>query len=314
MKQEFTRQEMLRVVGISPRTLRTWENLGLVEPAEVYSLPQLVALRALVRLRQARLPARKIQAAVHAVRRKLSEVRNPLTDLRLYSEGSRIRVQVGHQHMEPESGQLLLNFEQQEIERMVAIPSRPSSTDRQIALQRQQEAERWFLRGLELEQSGAPVAEAIEAYQKAVDYDPRLAAAHVNLGTIFFNARDWDRAAACYRRALEANPNYPLAHFNLANLYDETGQPEQALTHYQAALKLDPNYADAHYNLALLFQAGGHTLKAVRHWQRYLKLDPSSGWATIARRELAKLSSAVVIASPKVREVPVARSPRQNSF
>jgi tetratricopeptide (TPR) repeat protein len=301
MKQEFKREEALRYLGISERTLRSWERQGLVEPADLYTFPQIVAMRAVVRLREARLPSRRIQAALSAVRRKLLATDTPLTEFRLYSEGNRIRVQVGGQHMEPESGQLLLDFNQSEIERMVSIPARRAEEDRDRKLRNQQEAEKWFLRGVDLEAGGMRAEEAVKAYQKALELDPQLAAADVNLGTIYFTAQDWKKAEHHYRRAIEVNPDYPLAHFNLANLHDERGEQEQALAHYLAALKLDPNYADAHYNLALLYQASGSSLKAVRHWRTYLKLDPGSSWATIARRELAKLSSTVLVSSPTPR-------------
>lgn len=203
--------------------------------------------------------------------------------------------------MEPESGQLLLDFNQSEIERMVSIPARRAEEDRDRKLRNQQEAEKWFLRGVDLEAGGMRAEEAVKAYQKALELDPQLAAADVNLGTIYFTAQDWKKAEHHYRRVIEVNPDYPLAHFNLANLHDERGEQEQALAHYLAALKLDPNYADAHYNLALLYQASGSSLKAVRHWRTYLKLDPGSSWATIARRELTKLSSTVLVSSPTPR-------------
>ena len=50
-----------------------------------------------------------------------------------------------------------------------------------------------------------------------------------------------------------------------------------------------------HYNIALLFQATGQQLKAVHHWKTYLKLDPGSPWATIARRELARVYRDTVV-------------------
>jgi tetratricopeptide (TPR) repeat protein len=156
-------------------------------------------------------------------------------------------------------------------------------------------AEHWFQRGLELEQTGAPVAEVMEAYQKAVELDPTSAGALVNLGTIQFNARNWKAAERYYLDALQADPNYALAHFDLANLYDERGDRGKALEHYQSALRISPQYADAHYNLALLYQASNQPMTAVRHWTEYLRLDPGSHWSSIARRELAKLRAAAVV-------------------
>ena len=153
----------------------------------------------------------------------------------------------------------------------------------------------WFQRGLDLEATGAPAPQAIEAYCKAIELDPAAAGALVNLGTIYFNARDFSLAERYYVLATEADPQYALAHFDLGNLCDERGDRARALEYYLAALRIAPNYADAHYNIALLYQGAQQPMKAVRHWTAYLKLDPSSEWATIARRELAKLREATVV-------------------
>ena len=158
-----------------------------------------------------------------------------------------------------------------------------------------QEAEHWFQRGLDLEASGAPANDVIEAYQKAIDLDPHSAGALVNLGTIYFNTRNFTQAERYYQLATEVDPEYALAHFDLANLFDERGERAHALEHYLAAVRISPTYADAHYNVALLYQASNQPMKAVSHWLTYLKLDPSSQWATIARRELTKLRDAAVV-------------------
>ena len=239
----------------------------------------------------------QIRRALTALGKKLRGIHDPLTQLKIYADGKRIRVEIDGRAMEAESGQLLLDFDQVELKRLLEFraPDQPDA-DRV----RRAAAEHWFQRGLELEQTGALLAEVIEAYEKAVELDPTSAGALVNLGTIQFNARNWKDAERYYLNALTADPNYALAHFDLANLYDERGDRIKALEHYQAALKISPQYADAHYNLALLYQASNQPMTAVRHWTEYLKLDPASHWSSIARRELAKLRAAAVI--PGARE------------
>jgi len=294
-KLEYTRSEVLRLLGVTERQLKSWEKLGLVNPAVSYGFHQLVALRTLVRLRASNVPAAKIQRAVSAVRRKLQGVNDPLTELRVYSDGSRIRVQLGGQKMEPESGQLLLDFDEGELQRLVSLPSRREQDEAQAARKKQIEAEGWFQKGVELEQTGSPIDQVIDAYKVAMALDPQLAAAMVNLGTIYFTARNLDRAEKYYAQALEVNPDYALAHFNMGNLHDERGDRGRALHHYQAAIKLDKQYADAHYNLALLYQTTGQTMKAMSYWKAYLRLDPASPWAEIARRELDRLYSNTLV-------------------
>src|SRR6185437_11212081 len=117
---------------------------------------------------------------------------------------------------------------------------------------RTRESEEWFQRGLELEETGAPVEQAIEAYQKVLELNPSAAGALVNLGTILYRQRRFDGAEKYYVRAIDADPHYPLAQFNLGNLYDEQGRLAEAHDYYKRALELNAQYADAHFNLALL--------------------------------------------------------------
>jgi len=288
----YTRAEARRLLKLSERQLKSWEHQKLVESSVSYGFPELLALRTLIKLRADRVRTAQIRRALEALRVKLREIDNPLTDLKLYAHGKRIRVELDSGAMDAESGQLLLNFGARDLRRLVEFPAKNRVTEER---DRRMTAERWFQRGLDLEQSGAPHDEVIQAYQKAIDLDPKSAGAQVNLGTIYFNARQWAEAERHYQQALEIDQDYALAHFDLANLYDERGDRAKAQAHYERALRIAPNYADAHYNLALLYQGSSQAMKAVRHWRAYLKLDPSSHWANIARRELAKLREAAVV-------------------
>ena len=295
-KDVYDRSEVLRMLDLSERQLRSWERQGLTRPLSAYAFPDLIVLRTLARLRQSGVSPLKIRRAVTALREKLDSVADPLKELKIFSDGKKITVQLGANRMEPVSGQLLLDFDQAEIHKMLAFPKQPKTSAAEAAEQaRRFEATLWFENALELERRGAPVTEVIRIYQQALELDPASAGVLVNLGTIYFQMRDWEQAEHHYRRALEVDPEYALAYFNMGNLFDERGDRSQALLQYLMALRLDPNYADAHYNLALLYQASGQVMRAVRHWKAYLKLDGSSPWAIIARQELDKLRRATVI-------------------
>lgn len=298
-KQAYSREEVRRLLDISSRQLRSWETQKFVSSTGSFTFSDLLALRTLVELRQNKIPPGQVRQALEALRKRMSDVQNPLTELKIYSQGKRLQVVFEGQRMEPISGQLLLDFDAATIKRLLSFPE-PSAKEKGAGEKHKsrREAEHWFEKGLELEQTGAPMEQIVEAYQKAAEIDRTSAGALVNLGTVYFNARDWREAERHYRRALEVDPQYALAHFNLGNLFDERGHRSEALAHYLSALHLHPNYADAHYNVALLYQSIGQPLKAVHHWKLYLKLDPSSSWATIARRELAKLKDSTIVHGP----------------
>jgi tetratricopeptide (TPR) repeat protein len=298
-KQAYSRQEVLRLLPLSERQLRNWERQRLISPSESFNFTDLIALRALAELRASKVPAAQIRGVLAALREKLKDVHNPLAELKIYRRGRKIEVQVGSSKMEPISGQLLLDFDEETLNNLVSFPV-PSAPPKHKT---RKDAEKWFETGLDLEQRGAPVEEVIHAYQQAAKLDPASAGALVNLGTVYFNERNFADAERHYRQALEVDSNYALAHFNLGNLFDEMGDRHRALTHYQAALEIHPTYADAHYNIALLCQAINQNMKAVQHWKTYLKLDPSSEWAGIARRELGKLRDSTIVRGTGLRPV-----------
>lgn len=306
----YSREEVRRFLNLSERQLRSWEEQGFITVRTSFGFPELLALRTLMHLRAHRVSPARIKEALAALRLKIGNGVDPLTELRIYVEPpptdgrvarknkgkARIRVDIAGRTMEPQTGQLLLDFKGSEIDKLLAFPGKTKrSTKDEAELRNRAEAERWFERAIALERSDAPIEEIKEAYQKTLELDPNSTGALVNLGTIYFSIRSFVKAETFYSRAIAADPEYALAHFNLGNLYDEKGERDKAQEHYERALVINPSYSDAHYNLGLLHQNTGHSMKAVHHWKAYLKLDPSSSWATIARRELERLKDAAIV-------------------
>lgn len=295
-KAEYTRDEVCRLLGIREAVLEDWEEHGFVARAEHYAFKDLVALKTLRQLRARRMPAARIRLILESLRSKLRHVADPLQELKIFTDGRRLAVQVDGQRMEPLTGQLLLDFDQDELRRLLEFPSkRAERTLAQEMEHRMREAEQWFERAVEMEQIGAPPEQIIAAYEKALDRDPDAPAPHVNLGTLYFHMKRWKEAEAHYRAAIALRPRYALAWFNLGNLLDELRDPDRALECYLRALEADAQFADAHYNAALIYQSRRDALNAVRHWQQYLRLDPSGYWAGIARRELARLKEETLV-------------------
>jgi tetratricopeptide (TPR) repeat protein len=276
------------MLNVSKRQLDSWEKQTFVRGGEAFTFRDIIAMRALLKLREKRVPQAKIGQALTSLRRKLSEVESPLSELALHWDGRRISVRVAGQKMEAISGQLLLDFDASQNNAPTTFVAKPK-------LDSVAEAENYFQQGLTLEETGAPIAESMAAYEKAIELNPNAAGALVNLGTIFFRDRKLKKAETCYSQAVAADPRYPLAHFNIANLYDEQGQTELARKHYEEAIRLDPKYADAIFNLALMCEQGGETMKAMSYWKAYLKLDNASSWAEVARRQMDRLKQAAFV-------------------
>ena len=288
-QEDYSRAEIRRRFGVTERQLRSWERQKLIDAAESYSFSDLIALQTIVKLREQRIPVRRIGQAIEALRTKLDWVKQPLSELRIISNGRKIAVHVAGQRMEAISGQILLDFEASTLGGVRSFP------DSKGAANRLRESEAWFQKGLDLEETGAPIDQAVQAYEKVLEFNPSAAGALVNLGTIHYRQKKFAEAEKYYAQAIAADPAYPLAQFNLGNLFDEQGRVAEAFQHYRAALALNPNYGDAHFNLALLCERTGDALKAVHHWKAYLKLDNAGQWAEIARKQLERLRQAMIL-------------------
>ena len=280
------------MLDVSERQLRAWEKQGFVEASVNFGFSDLLALKTLKKLREFKITPRQIRQAIASLKVRLKDVDYPLAQLRITADGRRIAVHVSGSRMEPVSGQLLFDFDSNELENLRAFPMKETSSPAASAI-KEQESESWFQRGLTLEETGAPVGEAVAAYRKAIEANPQAPGALVNLGTIAFRMRRLKEAEAYYQRAVAADPDYALAHFNLGNLHDEQGNSDDARRYYATALRLNPRYADAYFNLALLCERNGDILQAIGYWQNYLKLDSTSTWAGAARKQLDKLKKTV---------------------
>ena len=290
---QYGREDIRRLLQVSERRLRGWEKQGLVDASGSYGFSDIAALRTIKRLSDLHFSAGQIRKAINGLKMRLEYIERPFEQARFTAEGRRIAVHVAGDKLDPLSGQLLFDFDARSAAPIRAFPAQRQENTAGALVAREAEAEAWFQRGLALEESGAPVQDAIAAYRAAVEANPRASGALVNLGTIAFRMRKLKEAETLYRRALESDPGYALAHFNLGNLYDEQGNHTEARNHYLEALRLNPRYPDTYFNLALLCERNNEILQAIGYWQSYLRLDSTSSWARAAKKQLDRLKRSV---------------------
>ena len=181
--------------------------------------------------------------------------------------------------VEPD-GQFVLDFSGVSLHNPVALRAQADVDGSQ------QSAMDWFEHGCKLDSNRATYADAIEAYQTALECDPNFADAHCNLGSVYFNQDRLANARSCFEQAISHEPDHVEANLNLATLFEEEGRYQMALRHYKVALDSDPLAADTHVSLALLYEKIGLQRKARGFWQRYLKLEPNGTWVATARKRL----------------------------
>src|ERR1044072_1521072 len=189
----YSRAAVRRKFGITERQLKSWEREGLLTPLETYSFSDLISIQTLLKLRENHIQPRQIGRALESLRKKLDWVKEALAELRIVSNGKPMAGQLGGQKMEAISGQILFDFEAGSLGGVKSFPERNRSVNRM------RESEQWFQKGLELEETGAPVSQAIDAYRKVLELNPEAAGALVNLGTIYYRQRRYADAEKYYR-------------------------------------------------------------------------------------------------------------------
>jgi tetratricopeptide (TPR) repeat protein len=258
-------REVSRMFGLSVAQVRAWVHSGLLEPERGprgemrFSRHDITLLRAARGLAGARIGPRRIERALARLREQIPAPES-LADLEISAEGTRIVVTDGSARWQPESGQILIEFDDRS--RSVRPLTAAASPDL--------DAEKSYERGCELEATDPAAAE--EAYRRAVSLDPRRADAHVNLGRLLHERGEPAAAADHYRLALGARPDDATAAFNLGVALEDLRRDVEAIDAYEKAIALDPDHLDAYFNLAGACERVGRPAAAIRHLKTYRTL------------------------------------------
>src|SRR5205823_11933940 len=119
--------------------------------------------------------------------------------------------------------------------------------DEEVQVISERSADEWFALALDYEAERAnrkTWAEAINAYENALQLDPGRTDALINCGTLYYEQGNFEKASECYRRAIERDTECGLAHSNLGSVLEEMGQLEEARRHLRLAVRLEPHRSE----------------------------------------------------------------------
>ena len=116
---------------------------------------------------------------------------------------------------------------------------------------------------------------AISCYEKAIEIDPTFLSAHNNLGVLFNKLEEKQKAISCYEKAIEIDPTFLSAHYNLGNIFKELGENQKAISCYEKAIEIDPNILDPYNNLGNVFKELGENQKAISCYEKAIEIDPN---------------------------------------
>ena len=123
--------------------------------------------------------------------------------------------------------------------------------------------------------------EGAEAFKRALQIDPKLGLAHVNLSIALFNVPDLPGAEREAKAALTFAPNAPQPYYVLGMLA-KTSKPEEAVAAFQHVLKIDPSDVGANINLGQIYSQQKKYAEAVVAFRAAIAVEPYNGSALYA--------------------------------
>lgn len=117
-------------------------------------------------------------------------------------------------------------------------------------------------------------AEAIDAFNKAIEKNPGFAYAYHNRGTAYGKLKEYGSAISDFSRAIALDGTYATAYGGRGFAYYGLGDYEHAAADFSKAIVLKPSYAEAYYGRGNVYMNFQHYEEAMRDYEKALALNP----------------------------------------
>ncbi len=124
-----------------------------------------------------------------------------------------------------------------------------------------------------LSQQGDPNG-AIEEYQTAIQLNPEMAEVFRDLGAIYIDTHEWEKAAQALQQSTELNPQDHQAWYWLGRAHIAQEHFQQTQEALDTASHLSPSDAETFSDLGLAFMAQGHIDEAEKALKNEIELQP----------------------------------------
>ncbi|MDA8419360.1 MAG: tetratricopeptide repeat protein [Desulfobacteraceae bacterium] len=117
--------------------------------------------------------------------------------------------------------------------------------------------------------------EAIAVLEKQVAANPKALDAWVQLGNLYFDSNQYQKAISAYNQYLELNPKNPNVLTDLGVMYRSAGQFKEAIAAFDRAIAVDPEQVQAQFNKGIVLFNDLHDPQgAIKVWQQLEDAHP----------------------------------------
>ncbi len=123
-------------------------------------------------------------------------------------------------------------------------------------------------------ESAGQIAESIAEHERALELNPNLVQAYINLISLYGRKGEVEKAAQAYRAVIALNPNLADSHYNYGVLLAEQGRYSEAAQAFHRSLQINPFHPEAHHNYAVMIEREGRLEEAAEHYRKALENKP----------------------------------------
>ena len=138
----------------------------------------------------------------------------------------------------------------------------------------------WVEKGVALVVEGK-YNEAIEAFNKAIELNPKDAVAYNNRGAAYGQIGNYKQQIEDSTKALQINSKDAVAFNNRGVAYGELGNYMQEVEDCTKAIELNPNLAVAYHHRGIAYQKLGNRKQAMKDKSKAYSLNPRKTWAKV---------------------------------
>ena len=138
----------------------------------------------------------------------------------------------------------------------------------------------WVEKGVALVIEGK-YNEAIEAFNKAIELNPKDAVAYNNRGAAYGQTGNYKQQIEDSTKALQINPKDAVAFNNRGVAYGELGNYEQEIEDCTKAIELNPKLAVAYYHRGIAYHKLGNRKQAIKDKSKAYALNPRKTWGKV---------------------------------
>jgi len=128
-------------------------------------------------------------------------------------------------------------------------------------------------------EKGVSVEEASKIFElkKFTDHNPKDVEAWIQLGNLYFDSENFEKAINAYQKSLALKPDNANVLTDMGVMYRRSGKPVEAIKAFDKAIAVDPRHEVSRFNKGIVLMHDLNDLAgAVRSWEELVTVNPAA--------------------------------------